>query len=273
MSGMEIDDHIAALQEQGLMLANAASYAGLDAVVPTCPGWRMRDLVRHIGYVHRWAAGYVTSQVTEMVPDLTEAEQLSAGPADGELAEWYRAGHADLVTALRNADLAMSAWTFLPAPSPLAFWARRQAHETAIHCADAEVAAGRQPSYLAGFAADGVDELLIAFFGRDAAGADAASADAGGAAAADRGRLLLIRAADTGQAWHVRLSQDASRVLATGRGDRQDSAAADCTVTGPASGLYLLLWNRADPVAADVAVSGDAELLRSWPASRRVTWE
>lgn len=32
-------------------------------------------------------------------------------------------------------------WTFLDAPSPLAFWARRQAHETAIHRADAQLAA------------------------------------------------------------------------------------------------------------------------------------
>ena len=33
-------------------------------------------------------------------------------------------------------------WTFLPAPSPRAMWARRQAHETAIHRVDAQLAAG-----------------------------------------------------------------------------------------------------------------------------------
>ena len=34
----------------------------------------------------------------------------------------------------------MRCFAFLPAPSPLAFWARRQAHETGIHRADVESA-------------------------------------------------------------------------------------------------------------------------------------
>ncbi|MER6443505.1 hypothetical protein ABT275_45720 [Streptomyces sp. NPDC001185] len=39
----------------------------------------------------------------------------------------------------------MTCWTFNPArvPSPLAFWTRRQAHETAVHRYDAEAATGR----------------------------------------------------------------------------------------------------------------------------------
>ncbi len=60
-----IDDvryHIGCLQEQGELLAGCAAAAGLDALVPTCPGWRVRDLLRHIGFVHRWAAGYVAGQ-------------------------------------------------------------------------------------------------------------------------------------------------------------------------------------------------------------------
>jgi uncharacterized protein (TIGR03083 family) len=270
MSGMEIGDHINCLERQGKLLAAAAEQAGLDAIVPSCPGWRVRDLLRHIGYVHRWATGYVAGQLTDMVPELPEVEQLAAGPADDELIDWYADGLAALRDALGRADPGMAAWTFLPAQSPLAFWARRQAHETAIHRADAELAAGGWPGYPADLAADGVDELLIGFFGRDAVQAGAATADP--TAAADLGRVLVVRAVDTQQAWHVGLSQDARRILATGRGNRPDHLAADCAISGPASGLYLLLWNRADAVAADVTVSGEAGLLAEWLSNMQVTW-
>jgi hypothetical protein len=160
----------------------------------------------------------------------------------------------------------MSAWTFLDAPSPLAFWARRQAHETAIHCADAKFAAGLGHGYPAQFAADGIDELLVGFFGRAAPGT-AADSHRG----PYRGRVLLVSAADTGQAWHARLDDGATRVIGTGRGTYQDGSAADCTLTGSASDLYQLLWNRA-PLALDAQVSGEARLLAGWVSNMHVTW-
>ena len=49
--------------------------------------------------------------------------------------------NANLIEALDSASPDLEAWTFLPAPSPLAMLARRQAHETAIHRYDAESAA------------------------------------------------------------------------------------------------------------------------------------
>ncbi|MGI5037925.1 maleylpyruvate isomerase N-terminal domain-containing protein [Streptomyces sp. JAC128] len=30
--------------------------------MPTCPGWRVRDLIRHTGMVHRWATGMVVDE-------------------------------------------------------------------------------------------------------------------------------------------------------------------------------------------------------------------
>jgi uncharacterized protein (TIGR03083 family) len=101
-----------------------------------------------------------------MMPEQSEAAQRAAGPPDGQLHDWYLSGLDALVSGLASADPGMPAWTFLPAPSPLAFWARRQAHETAIHRADAELAAGSRPSYPAELAADGVDELLTGFTAR-----------------------------------------------------------------------------------------------------------
>jgi uncharacterized protein (TIGR03083 family) len=160
---VEPDEHIAALDADGTRLAAAAELAGLDAPIPGCPLWKMRELLRHTGYVHRWAASYVTHGYEEEVDRYSEDELLRAGPGDAELLGWFREGHADLVRSLRSAGPGLSCWAFLDAPSPLAFWARRQAHETAIHRADAESAAGDVTPFPAVFAADGIDELLVCF--------------------------------------------------------------------------------------------------------------
>ena len=93
---------------------------------------------------------------------------------------------------LTEADPALVCAIFMAAPSPLAFWARRQAHETAIHRADAEIALGAWPDYPPDFAADGVDELIIGFGQRRRY---RPSAETGGS--------LQVRATDTGHAWHV----------------------------------------------------------------------
>jgi|HubBroStandDraft_2_1064218.scaffolds.fasta_scaffold30993_3 uncharacterized protein (TIGR03083 family) len=256
---MEIREHIAALQRDGELLAAAASRAGLPAAVPSCPPWRVRDLLRHQGYVHRWAAGFVRDQRMQPLTDRpSETELLSDGPPESELPGWYVAGHAALVDTLRRADPDVQCWTFLAAPSPLAFWARRQAHETAIHRVDAELAAGGAVTFPAGFAADGIDELIMGFLGRDVASLPPGQ---------DGPRTLLVSATDAGADWLVGLSADGSVATSVQRG----GGAADCRLTGPASALYLMLWNRQGPEGG-VTVSGDADLLTSWQSEVRVTW-
>ncbi len=272
MSGMEVEEHIAALQRDGDLLAAAAQRAGLDATVPSCPPWRVRDLLRHIGYVHRWAARFVVEELDRPLPDRPgEAELLRGGPADDELLSWFSVGHSGLVSALRAADPGLSCWTFLEAPSPLAFWARRQAHETAIHRVDAELASGAPAPFPADFAADGVDELIMGFFGRDA---DELTAPQW----ASRRQHLWVQTADTGGSWLVELTYDGKLAARVRRGEAltaDDGVRGEsrCELTGPAAGLYLLLWNRADPAAAGVTVSGDEAVLRAWSAGMRVTWQ
>ena len=260
---MEVSEYIAALNREGELLGIAAERAGLLATVPSCPGWQVRDLLRHQGYVHRWAASYVTEQRAEMAEELTEADQLRAEPGDDALLEWFRAGHAALVSALETAAPDITCWTFLPAPSPLAFWARRQAHETAIHRADAELAAGGALTPVtAEFAADGIDELIMGFLGRDSAQLSVEQRTGG--------RLgVQVSATDAGNDWRLELTDDGT-LTATARRGR--GGTADCTLTGPAAGLYLLLWNRSEPSAADVTVGGDPAVLQSWRAGMRVTW-
>src|SRR4051812_2877684 len=163
---VDVAEHVAALEREGELLAQAAERGGPEAAVPSCPDWVMRDLVRHTGGVHRWATGYVRDARTE-VTDADLDEVVGTWPEDADLVGWFRQGHAALVEALRQAPSDLECWTFLRAPSPLAMWARRQAHETSIHRVDAELAAGAPVSEIApAFAADGVDELVSCFITR-----------------------------------------------------------------------------------------------------------
>jgi len=165
------------------------------------------------------------------------------------------------VRALGAAPPDLECWTLLAAPSPLAFWARRQAHETAIHRVDAEQAAGRAApgngvSFEPAFAADGVDELVMGFLAR--------SIKRGNWAAP--GGSLAIRADDGtagGADWLIAGGQDAPGVSrSTGR--------ADCEVTGPASELYLMLWNRGP--ADRLQVTGDPGILAAFGRALQITW-
>ena len=243
---MKINEHLDALRRQGELMADAAGRAGLAAAVPACPAWQVKDLLRHTGYIHRWAARHITECPRQVIDGPSEAEILRGGAADPDLLDWFRTGHAALFETLSAADPAVDCATFMPAPSPLAFWARRQAHETAIHRADAERAAGATPEYPPDFAADGIDELITGFGQRRKyQPQDSPAADGG---------LLRVVATDTGDAWSIEIRQDRLQPRReTGPDVLGGSGSADgagCTVSGPASGLYLYLWNRAD--AADV---------------------
>ncbi len=138
--GVEIPEFIEHLADEGERLAAAAGRVGWDTPVPRTD-WNVRDLVTHIGGVHRWAGDVVRTGATDL--DTAAGQDVGRGPGDDELLEWFVAGHAALVSALRCAPPDLAAATFLPAPSPLHFWARRQAHETAIHRADADAACRR----------------------------------------------------------------------------------------------------------------------------------
>ncbi|MER6969360.1 maleylpyruvate isomerase N-terminal domain-containing protein, partial [Streptomyces halstedii] len=66
---MKTAEHVETLDREGRLLCAAAEAAGVDAEVVTCPGWRIRDLVRHTGMVHRWATAFVAEGHTSYRPD------------------------------------------------------------------------------------------------------------------------------------------------------------------------------------------------------------
>ncbi|WP_031481773.1 maleylpyruvate isomerase family mycothiol-dependent enzyme [Streptomyces bicolor] len=239
---METADFIHTLDREGVLLAAAAEEAGVDAKVPTCPDWQVRDLLRHTGTVHRWAAAFIAQAHTSPRP-------LGAEPGlDGdELLAWYRDSHRHLVDTLTGASPDVECWTFHPAPnpSPLAFWARRQAHETTIHRFDAESARGGTPTGIATeFAVDGIDELLRGFHARPKS-----------RVRTQQPRVLRVRATDTDATWTVRLSAEPP-VTALG----ESAGDADAEVAGPAAQLYPALWNRAPAPS----VHGDRSLAALW---------
>ncbi|RFU85065.1 maleylpyruvate isomerase family mycothiol-dependent enzyme [Streptomyces triticagri] len=247
---MEITEHIRALDSAGCLLAERAAAAGPDAAVPTCPGWQVRDLLRHTTMVHRWATRFVADALTSPAPGEEPPPHL-----DGDaLVDHFAEGHRALVRALREAPDDLECWSFLAAPSPLAFWARRQAHETTVHRLDADSAVpGAQDVPVdARVAADGIDELLRCFHSRSKS-----------RVRTEQPRVLRVRTTDTGEVWTVRLGTEPP---ATTHG--ADDAAADCELSGTAAELYAALWNRR-PVPE---VTGDASLARLWRENSAVNW-
>jgi uncharacterized protein (TIGR03083 family) len=235
---------------QGRLLVEAAVAAGPDASVPTCPDWTVTDLLLHTAGVHRWAADIVARGLSE--PDNDE-EYFRDGPRDHRAVDEYVDAHAALCSALAEAPADLECFTFLPAPSPLAFWARRQCHETAIHRADADAAAGIRTRFDRELAADGVDELLTCFVPRP------------------RSRLrsdvpwtFTVTTSDTDESWTVWVSDEPPRT------ERTALRGATCTVGGPAEDLFLLLWNRGSTDGLDV--DGDATRLEQWHGDVAVRW-
>jgi uncharacterized protein (TIGR03083 family) len=241
---MDISGYADAIEEHGRGLALAAGKAGPDAALPSCPEWVVADLLRHLGAVQRWAAAYVRE-------GREGPTELGPAPADG-LLDWFAEGCTALADTLRAAPAEVRCWSFLPAPSPLAFWARRQAHEAAIHRADVEAAIGTVPAYPAAFAADGLGELVGGFMARRI-----------GKLYSERPCSLLVAPTDAPDRWHVAIGADTREVTAA-------ELPADCTLRGPAADLYLSLWNR-EP-AAQPEVLGDPAVAALWHERARVVW-
>lgn len=239
------------------MLAEAADEVGLRAPVPTCPDWTIRDLLWHTGTVHRWARTII-SEGRRSRPRSPEIDQIAGPIPDSALmVEWYRESHAQLLRALDEAPDDLDCWHFLPAASAKEFWARRQAHEAAIHRVDAESARGDEVSPIGEtFAVDGIDELLVGFHGRDYSRVRTAIP-----------KVLRLHATDEpsgGSDWFLRISD---QPVAT---TRTFDGVADCVLSGPVELLYLALWNRCR--IDDLTISGDSGLVKLWQEQSPIVW-
>ncbi len=254
---MEIETHIEAVHREGRQLAAAASRAGMDAPIPWCPGWDTRELLRHLSEIHLWAASHVARRaVREGVSELADLEAAwpdlaNFWPDDEALIDYYLATNANLVAELESAPSDLATWTFLRAPSPRQMWARRQAHETAIHRFDAESATTSVSGFDPAFASDGIDEILTAMAPRN------------DGLPLESNVTMAIRPTDVPERWLVTLGPDGIETV------RADSP-ADLVLTGLASDLYLAVWNRGDDTA--IELTGDPTVLDTWRARHRSRW-
>jgi uncharacterized protein (TIGR03083 family) len=138
------------------LLRDAASSAGLEQPVPSCPGWTIADLATHVGHVYLHKAAVMRA---EKWPDPWPPDGLPADPV-AVLNLGYREVTAEF--ASRQPDDPSLTW-YGP-DQTVGFWIRRMAQETVVHRMDAQLAAGvaviPAPADLA---IDGIDEVLNRF--------------------------------------------------------------------------------------------------------------
>jgi uncharacterized protein (TIGR03083 family) len=257
---VEIATHIEALRTEGERLAAAVAAASPDDAVPSCPEWVVRDLVCHMGSVHRWATGYVADARHEQW-DVDLIDVVGAWPDDDDLVPWLHAGCAGLADALDAAPADLDCWTFLPAPSPRAMWARRQAHETAIHRVDAELATRNDASlspFDPAFAADGVDELLSCFLPRPRT-----------RLRSDPPTTLGMTCTDSHAGWLLHIGPDGVTTTPVPEATVSDHDPA-CEIRATAADLYLVLWSRRSPGALEV--SGNDAVLQLFLEKVNIRW-
>jgi uncharacterized protein (TIGR03083 family) len=247
---LPVGEYLAVIRREGEQFADALQPDRFDSVVPTGPEWTLRDLAQHLGRVHIWAAAHVEQARPDQLSYEEEQAEWGRMPADPDLAAWYRGAVDRLWRAIDSAPPDLVCWTFLPAPSALQFWARRQSHELTIHRVDAQSVIGPVAPVATRFAVDGIEELVLGFFGRSRSRLRSANPC-----------TLAIRT-DAGS-WLVHIGLEGARPE-TGEGP------ADCTVEGPATDMYYALWNRLP--LHDLRVAGDPAVLDLWTGRATVNW-
>lgn len=133
-------DWTAQIEALGDMSARAADAgeSAPDADVEHCPGWSAADLMVHLAQV-QWFWSDVCERTVTAGDDVVRPPP----PPDGVAAQdWLRRQSVRLVEALAPLDPDSRLWTWFDADQTARFVLRRQTIEAAIHCFDAELAAG-----------------------------------------------------------------------------------------------------------------------------------
>jgi len=225
----------------------------LGRPVPTCPGWTFRQLATHVGRGHRWAAQIMTARAAEPIPTREVADgKLPEDPA--RHAPWLNAG-AGLVVEAVTAAGDDPVWT--PAGiRPARYWARRRAHEAAVHLADAQLAAGRDVDLAPDVAADATDEWL-ALIAEGPARAQDLRGD---------GQSLHFHATDPALSGPGSSGSGEWLITRTPTGVTvaHGHAKADVAVRAPAVSLLLVLTRRRPPSDPALEIFGDRALLTHW---------
>ncbi len=213
----------------------------LTAAVPSCPGWTVADLTRHVGevYLHKTLAMREGAE-----PDPWPPPEL----ADEDPLELLDRAYAGLRAefAARKPEEPAGSW-YTP-DRTVGFWIRRMAQETVIHRIDAELGTGRPVAPVpADLAVDGIDELLKVFVAYSVAEWGEYFT---GILAGSPGRTYTVRT--DGAAWRVRTGPGLFAVE-----DGDGDGTADVTISGPPTPVLRWVWNREGPgEPSEVTVQG-----------------
>jgi len=252
MATLPADLYHAEIDASATALAAIAGAADPGLAVPSCPDWSLGQLITHVGRVHRWAAEIVGTRSADYI----DFRSVPDGKLPGDQAAratWLTDGAARLVAVLREAG-DDHVWAF-GAQAPVSFWARRQAHETMVHRADAQLTVGDAVHMPAALAADAIDEWLTVMSGPLYGRPDPR------ATALPPGRALHVHATDPelggdGE-WLVRRGDAGVRVEARHGG-------GDVALSGPAADVLLVLMRRRPVADPAVRVHGDRAVLDRW---------
>lgn len=234
-------DFAVALTEQNRLLGELTRDADPSTPVPTCPGWTLQQLVRHVGRGHRWAAAMVRERAGSPADPRTVADGKPPADPDGVLA-WLHESAAAVIDAVAATGADVPIWTFT-GPRPAAWWIRRRLHEETVHRADAALALGVPVDLAPEPAADGLSEWLDLLTARPSA--------------LDDGATLHLHATDDGLGsdgeWMIR---GVGGVLTWEHGHGKGDAA----VRGSAVDLLLAAVRRTH----DVQVLGEEKTWTRW---------
>ncbi|QJY50075.1 maleylpyruvate isomerase N-terminal domain-containing protein [Pseudonocardia broussonetiae] len=239
-------DHSAALLEQNAQLATRVADADPATPVPTCPGWTLQQLVRHVGRGDRWAATIVRTG------EFADPREVVGGKPGDDVDGWLRGSPRDLLDAVAEVGPDVPVWTFL-GPRPAAWWIRRRLHESTVHGADAALALGAGVGLTPEVAADGVSEWMDLLATR-AAGE--------GPGPLDPGTTLHLHATDDGlgEAGEWMVATDDGRTVRWEHGHGKGTVA----VRGAAADLLLAVLRRIPVDDGRLAVHGDPAVLGTW---------
>lgn len=149
-------DHVQGLREE---FGRARAAVGdLDVRVPSCPDWRVRDLIHHLGSVYRLFQRVAVEGWMERPPAVEDDDRPDAG--DDAIVAWTEQQAEALLSALGDLDPHAPRWNFSPGPQVAAFIPRRMHHETVVHRWDLEGAVGPPGPIGVEVAVDGVREYL-----------------------------------------------------------------------------------------------------------------